>query len=51
MSGISARLALLGLAVVVLVILIGTAYDYQLKQQSSYCSPGSSLASTSVCAR
>ena len=49
MQTISARLALLGLAVVVLVILIGTAYDYQLKQQSSYCSPGSSLANTDLC--
>ena len=49
MRTISARLALLAVAVVILVILVGTAYDHQLRQQSSYCSPGSSLADTSVC--
>ena len=43
------RLVLLGLAVVVLVILIGTAYDHQIARQMSYCSPGSSLANTDLC--
>jgi hypothetical protein len=46
---ISLRLALVGLAVVVLIVLIGTAYDHQLARQTSYCAPGSDLATTKLC--